>query len=351
MSKHKAQKKDIYIITNDINQKVYIGQTVNPQQRWGQYVSLVKKNPNAQVISRAMSKYGIEHFTMSILESQVVNYDEREKYWIKKYNSIVPNGYNVAEGGQGSGSGLSSPSAKITSEKKLEEIRDDLIQNILSLDQIARKYNLSYSQVESLNHGKSYYDAELNYPLRPSKRFSEEKLKQITYSLKYELDKTLKQIAEEFDINESYLNDINQGKSQHREYLTYPLRVGKMKYADFLYPEIIDLLLQSELSQKEIAQKYNLSQQTISNINLGKVGRREGIEYPIRKKCRNDKKNSCLSPGLVDEICELLKNTSLSLKEIGDRYEVGRSVIAGINSGKTKKYRNDKKYIYPIRKK
>ena len=82
MNRHNHKKKDIYIIKNDINNKVYIGQTVNPKQRWEQYCSLVKHKPNAQVITKAMKKYGIEHFTMSILETDVVNYDEREKYWI-----------------------------------------------------------------------------------------------------------------------------------------------------------------------------------------------------------------------------------------------------------------------------
>ena len=36
-------KKDIYIIKNDINDKVYIGKTVDVHQRWAQYHSLVKK--------------------------------------------------------------------------------------------------------------------------------------------------------------------------------------------------------------------------------------------------------------------------------------------------------------------
>ena len=33
MNRHNHKKKDIYIIKNDINNKVYIGQTVNPKQR------------------------------------------------------------------------------------------------------------------------------------------------------------------------------------------------------------------------------------------------------------------------------------------------------------------------------
>ena len=36
--------KDIYIIKNKFNSKVYIGQSVNPAHRWEQYRSAVKKN-------------------------------------------------------------------------------------------------------------------------------------------------------------------------------------------------------------------------------------------------------------------------------------------------------------------
>lgn len=44
--KNSYKTKDIYIITNDINNKVYIGQSVNPAHRWEQYKSTVKKKPD-----------------------------------------------------------------------------------------------------------------------------------------------------------------------------------------------------------------------------------------------------------------------------------------------------------------
>ena len=74
--------KDIYIIKNKFNAKVYIGQTVNPTQRWAQYKSAAQKKPEAQLITKAMNKYGFDNFWMEILESGIENYNEREKYWI-----------------------------------------------------------------------------------------------------------------------------------------------------------------------------------------------------------------------------------------------------------------------------
>lgn len=47
-----------------------------------------------------MKKYGIEHFHIEVLE-KTSKLDEREKYWIKKFNSNNKNiGYNILAGGQ-----------------------------------------------------------------------------------------------------------------------------------------------------------------------------------------------------------------------------------------------------------
>lgn len=46
------------------------------------------------LINSAIKKYGKENFSFEILE-YAENYNEREKFWIKYYNSKVPNGYNI----------------------------------------------------------------------------------------------------------------------------------------------------------------------------------------------------------------------------------------------------------------
>lgn len=49
-----------------------------------------------------MNKYGTENFYVELLEKvdNENSLDEREKYYIKKYNSLTPNGYNIVNGGR-----------------------------------------------------------------------------------------------------------------------------------------------------------------------------------------------------------------------------------------------------------
>lgn len=98
----------IYKIVNDINDKVYIGQTIRTiKERWEQhkYESLNKKDN--MIIHKAMNKYGIDNFKIRLikkikketLELLKTELDNNEIKYIEKYNSVRPNGYNISSGG------------------------------------------------------------------------------------------------------------------------------------------------------------------------------------------------------------------------------------------------------------
>lgn len=343
-------KKDIYIIKNNINGKVYIGQSVDAKARFSKHLSDAKYNRDNQLIHKAINKYGKDNFYYEVLESQIENYNEREQYWIEYYNSLVPNGYNIAIGGQGIGNGIQHPASKIKNEEVLQEIYQELKENKISLTKLAEKYNCCFWTIYSINKGEAYYNSSLTYPLRPSTRYSEELIKQLYYSLKYELDKSLQEIAKEYNIDYSQLSEINNGKLHARPWATYPLRKSKEIKIQEILSNIINDLENSSLSQKEIAKKYNVCQNTVSNINLGFAWRDEKRSYPIRNNKNGKYNHTCISPDLLNSIYEDLKNTSLSMKKIADKYEIPAATIKGINNGSIKKYRNDY-YKYPIRSK
>ena len=123
----------IYIITNKINNKSYIGQSVNIEKRiTTHFWAAFKENlPSYNFhIYQAIRKYGKENFEWHILETleevDRVKLDELEKYYINKYNSYN-NGYNMNEGGetanQNIASGENNGKAKLT-KKDVVEIRE-----------------------------------------------------------------------------------------------------------------------------------------------------------------------------------------------------------------------------------
>ena len=100
----------IYCYTNLINNKKYIGQTINPQQRFNAHKSAVTNTTSAEYdapIHRAMRKYGYENFEYSVLaqlndDRDIDLLNEIERYYISKFDSRIPNGYNILQGGKNS---------------------------------------------------------------------------------------------------------------------------------------------------------------------------------------------------------------------------------------------------------
>ena len=84
----------IYKITNQINNKVYIGQTITPiKQRMYKHYSNAKKAKTG--IDFAINKYGKENFLVEeICKCKNEELDDLEKFYIQKYNSYY-NGYNL----------------------------------------------------------------------------------------------------------------------------------------------------------------------------------------------------------------------------------------------------------------
>lgn len=94
----------IYIFTNKINGKSYIGQSINIQDRKKQHFYRYKNekdNGYNSAIHSAFRKYGWENFSFEVLEEcSLEELDAKEIYWISKKNTLVPNGYNILSGGQ-----------------------------------------------------------------------------------------------------------------------------------------------------------------------------------------------------------------------------------------------------------
>lgn len=104
----------IYKITNNINGKIYIGKHIDKSETgFDDYMGSGIK------IIMAQKKYGKENFTKEILEECVLdNIDEREKFWIKKFNSTNRDiGYNITSGGDGGDTLTTHPDLNLIKQK------------------------------------------------------------------------------------------------------------------------------------------------------------------------------------------------------------------------------------------
>ena len=92
----------IYKITNFVNNKVYIGQTINLRTRSSQHFSALKQNKHQNKhLQCSFNKHGIENFKYEIIEfCEPEKLNELEIFYIKKYNATNRNyGYNRENGG------------------------------------------------------------------------------------------------------------------------------------------------------------------------------------------------------------------------------------------------------------
>ena len=158
----------IYKITNNINNKIYIGKTeFDIQKRFKEHCRDSKKEYKNRPLYNAMNKYGIEHFKIEEIE-ECNNPEERERYWIEYYNSFK-NGYNATLGGDGKA--YIDYNLVLETYKQLQNIQkvskqlkisEDSVHNILKIKQ---QQILTSQEVNKNQNGImiNQYDLEGNY--------------------------------------------------------------------------------------------------------------------------------------------------------------------------------------------
>lgn len=210
----------IYLIKNLINNKIYIGQSVDIKRRIQEHIRSAQPEKYSQKSERdskthlhlAMQKYGVKNFSVNILQiCAKEDLDTLEKKWILLLNSNDSNsGYNETSGGQKSfaQSGENHSQAKLT-QKEVNEIKFLLKNTKMTLGEISNKFhNISKATISMINQGKLWIDENTSYPIRkteygsigeknPRAKFSESQV--IEMRTKYSQGKKLKDIQDEYE--------------------------------------------------------------------------------------------------------------------------------------------------------
>lgn len=195
--------KGIYIFTNKIDKKQYVGQSIHIEERYNQH-KRNHLNPNDKEYNtsfyKALRKYGFKNFDYEILTENddytTQDLNNLEIFYIAHFNSYYE-GYNETKGGQ-----TSEHFTKLKNEE-VEEIKKLILNSNISFTEIGNQYNVSTALISMINKGKVWEDNKLTYPLRDG-NLGKAKGERVNTSLSS--DKEILEIRKQF-VNKS-LNEL-----------------------------------------------------------------------------------------------------------------------------------------------
>lgn len=136
----------IYFI--EINDKYYIGQSINMSRRLSRHLSDLKSNTHYNIkLQNAYNKYGYANMD-TLEECSIASLGNLEIVYIKEFDSI-DQGYNINEGGKSSsGHGYNSSAAKYTRYQWIQAL--DLLQEYTN--KVVSVSTTTGISVEALSH-------------------------------------------------------------------------------------------------------------------------------------------------------------------------------------------------------
>lgn len=205
----------IYKITNLINNKIYIGQTIRDVQiRWKEHLRSKDEAP----IHKAIRKYGKEAFKIEIIEEcENILLNEREQYYINKFNSYNGHiGYNATLGGDSNKKIVDWVKSHPEEVKKhLDKIRPKAIQKFKENPELQEKREKA--RIEGyhkyIENNKEEWNKKQREKLEKARKVLQEQYKKDPTEIinrarengkkaskpVYQLDKDTKQIIQQFE--------------------------------------------------------------------------------------------------------------------------------------------------------
>lgn len=157
----------IYKFTNKLTGKSYIGQSRDIHKRYIQHKCRHEKPLHGDMFvedtyfHKMLKHYGFWNFDFEIIEECKVNeLNEKEIYYIEKFNTLFPNGYNKDKGGN------SSHPMKFDSYDTVEEVINLLKTSKLSNIELGKMYGVSDQTISDINNGRIWHSDNIEYPIR-----------------------------------------------------------------------------------------------------------------------------------------------------------------------------------------
>ena len=294
----------VYKIMNTINNKIYIGSSINIKYRWTEHKRYLKNNKHhSNHLQRSWNKYGKNNFKFEILEEcKETDLLIREQYYLDLYESYNRNkGYNISK----------SSSAPMMGRKHSKETLIKLSEGVRSRDSSVwvrgeDKFNAKFKDKDII------------------------KIKRMIYEGNKIID-----IANLHNVEPNTITQIKTGERWSHiktEYDNLIIQTPRQKLNEKDIIEIKKLLIEEKLNIKEIADIFEITFGQVSSIKNLNSWENIGKEY--NEQLINRLSVNKLDKNKVIEIKYLLLEGK-SCSEISKIYDVTPSTISYINQNKT----------------
>lgn len=217
----------VYKLTNQVNGKEYVGVTKKSWcRRWGNHLYRAKHG-GPEAIYGAIRKYGKDNFQVVILaECETENELGRlEKKYISELKTMIPNGYNMTEGGDAVWGGNKAHGEKQyfakLNENMIKIIRDPMNAH-MAVPTLLEKFGLPVSDVACNNArvGNTWKHFNSKYlPIQPGHNIDTRKNNKLAFSdvsvirSLIAIGKTQASIGRFFKVGTSTIQDINKKRT------------------------------------------------------------------------------------------------------------------------------------------
>ena len=220
----------IYQIRNKVNNKIYIGSTINLERRWESHIYQLKNNIHHSIkLQKAWDKYGEDNFEFSIIEEfNSDNEDDKyikEQYYLDLYESYTDKGYNMSNVADTRKlfkriNSENSVFTKITKEVAIA-IKRELCETDKQQKEIAEEFNVTRGVVSNIANLNTWvnYGEEYNEILKEKKKnigYLDDYKEQIL-DMYFNKGMTHTQIAEELGLNRNSCSEITKLERMRRE--------------------------------------------------------------------------------------------------------------------------------------